>query len=366
MPVTILPIANGFYESSSLPISAQECVNWYPNIPQAPALNSETLFGTPGATQVDTAGDLVNCRGARTVAGIPYFVIGEKLYSLDRTIVDDAASYSLTEIGDIAGSGRVSLADNGVQLCILSPGGSGYIYDTGTTTLTEITDVDFRASGDPQYVVELDGYFVFTTDENKFIVSAINDGLSYNALDFGSGEKVKGNLVSILAYQGQIYLFGEYSFATYNNQPSGADFPFVWSGLTVDKGLDSPFSIIESSGTFMFVGGAEGESPAIWMYQENNVAKVSTTAIDSILQREDVAESFAWSYAQSGAYFTGFTFQSTSLVYDSVTQRWHERKSEYTDVVGVKQFSRYRHNALIEAYGLILCGDALDGQSGNS
>ena len=61
MAITVLPIANGFYESDSLPISAQECVNWYPNIVQAPALAQETLFGTPGITQLATSGT-VGCR----------------------------------------------------------------------------------------------------------------------------------------------------------------------------------------------------------------------------------------------------------------------------------------------------------------
>ena len=48
MAITQLPIANGFYVSDSLPISAQECTNFYPNIVQAPALNQETLIGTAG------------------------------------------------------------------------------------------------------------------------------------------------------------------------------------------------------------------------------------------------------------------------------------------------------------------------------
>ena len=58
MPKTILPIANGYYESDSLPISAQECINFYPNIVQAPALNQETLFGTDGIEQVAYASSL--------------------------------------------------------------------------------------------------------------------------------------------------------------------------------------------------------------------------------------------------------------------------------------------------------------------
>ena len=105
MPKTILPIANGYYESDSLPISAQECINFYPNIVQAPALNQETLFGTDGIEQVAYASSLEINRGAHEMNGVPYFVIGNTLYSMDSSNV-------LTTRGTIAGSGLVSMADN--------------------------------------------------------------------------------------------------------------------------------------------------------------------------------------------------------------------------------------------------------------
>jgi hypothetical protein len=48
---TPLPIANGYYLSDSPVVSAQQCINWYPNIVDTPALSQETLFGTAGITQ---------------------------------------------------------------------------------------------------------------------------------------------------------------------------------------------------------------------------------------------------------------------------------------------------------------------------
>ena len=80
MPVTQLPIANGFYVSDSLPIAAQECTNWYPNIVQGAGLAQETLFGTEGIVQLATSGVLDNAnRGSHEMAGKPYFVNGERL-----------------------------------------------------------------------------------------------------------------------------------------------------------------------------------------------------------------------------------------------------------------------------------------------
>ena len=80
MPVIQLPIANGFYMSDSLPISAQECTNFYPNIPQAPALSQETLLGTPGTVEIGNTGVVADRkqanRGAHVMGPIPYFVNG--------------------------------------------------------------------------------------------------------------------------------------------------------------------------------------------------------------------------------------------------------------------------------------------------
>ena len=134
MAVAILPIANGFYVSDSLPISAQECTNFYPNIVQAPALSPETLFGTPGTIQLATSGTVLEQnRGSHTMDGIPYFINGDAVYRLN-------TDNTLSNLGEISGSGRVSLADNGTQLMILIPGGDGYILTDNPPVLTKIKD----------------------------------------------------------------------------------------------------------------------------------------------------------------------------------------------------------------------------------
>jgi hypothetical protein len=113
-------------------------------------LSQETLFGTEGIVQLDTSGQIENInRGAHEMAGKPYFVNGTRLYRLDESGDD----YTLTFINDIEGTARVSMADNGTQLMILVPNGKGYIYNHVTDTFAEITDSDFTANGNPQFVV---------------------------------------------------------------------------------------------------------------------------------------------------------------------------------------------------------------------
>jgi hypothetical protein len=362
MPVTQLPIANGFYVSDSLPISAQECTNWYPNIAQGPALSQENLFGTDGAVQVATSGEIEEQnRGAHEMAGKPYFVNGDSLHRLDETIVDNVATYSLTRIGAVAGTGRVSMADNGTQLMVLVPGGNGYIYNHVTDTYAQITDSDFTANGDPQFVVFIDGYFLITTDTKKFIVSSLNDGLNYDALDFGTAESDPDDIVAPVVFKNQLFISGGQTFEAFQNI-GGADFPFQRTGLFLQKGCYAPHSLVNSQDTFMWVGGGANESPAIWALNGNTTTKVSTTAIDSILAgltETQVSNIYGWAYAQKGAYFIGFALPNTTLVYDITTQRWHERKSLIEGSLGA-----YRVASIAKAYGKIFCGDTVDGRIG--
>jgi len=362
MPIVTLPITNGFYVSNSLPISAQECTNWYTVVESAPSLAPETLRGTPGIEQVETSGTILQAnRGAHTMAGVAYFVNGTKLYQLDQTQVIPTEVYDLVELGTVAGTARCSMADNGTQMLVLVPGGNGYIYNHVTDTFTQITDLDFTANGNPQFVVFIDGYFVVTTDTKKFIVSAINDGLSWNALDYGTAESDPDNIVAPIVFKNQLFISGSQTFEAFQNI-GGSDFPFQRSGLFLDKGVFSPYSLINTQDTFMWVGGGQNESPSIWAFAGNSTQKISTVAIDFILKtltNDQLANVYSWTYSQNGSYFVAFALPNSTLVYDHASKRWHERKSYIEgEQVG------YRVSGLTQAYNHIFCGDLIDGRIG--
>ena len=362
MPATVLPIANGFYVSPSLPISAQECTNFYPNINEVPALSQETLFGTAGLEQVATTGTVQNQnRGSHEMNGVPYFVNGTTFYSLVETIVNGVPVYTLTSYGTVAGTARVSMADNGTQLMILVPSGAGYIFTHTANTFVTITDVDFVANGLPQFVVFIDSYFVVTTNTKKFICSAPNNGISWNALDYGTAESDPDDTVAPVVFKNQLFISGSETIEAFQNI-GGTDFPFQRTGLFLQKGVYAPYSLINVQDSFMFIGGGSNESPAVWALSGNSTVKVSTIPIDSILQglsSDQLAAVFSWTYAQNGAYFVGFTLPTTTFVYDLTSKRWHERKSVVSGQLGA-----FRVASMVQAYNHVLCGDSIDGRIG--
>lgn len=367
MPRTELPIANGFYESRSLPLSAQQCINAYPVPTQVSGLSSVALFGTPGLRQLTTSGTLneIN-RGAHVKAGIPYFVNGNTLYRVNRSVNNNIETFDLTSLGTVSGVGRVSMSDNGTQLLILVPGGDAYIYnEDDATPFQQITDPDFTANGNPQHVVYIDGYFVLTTDSKKFIVSALNNGLSYNALDFGTAEADPDDIVAPIVHRNQLFIAGSETIEVFQNI-GGSGFPFQRvEGFVMPTGLFAQFSIVEFAGTFGFIGGGVDESPSIYAFTGSDVKPISTDAIDSILQdftTEQIQQAFAWSYSQAGARFAAFTFPNITLVYDAVSKVWHERSSRITDTT--TSDTRFRVNSLVTAFNKILVGDFIDGRIG--
>lgn len=365
--MTEYPIANGFYISDSLPVSHQQCTNWIPVIQQKPSLSVKQLFGSPGIRLIadSMGGSLDINRGSHVMGGYPYLVNGSILYRLDRAIVSGVETFSLASLGTIEGSGRVSMADNGTQLMILSPGGKAYIYSVAGG-FVEITDPDFRASGDPQYVVYIDGYFACSTDSKAWIISNLNDGTAWDALDFGSAESDPDNIVAPIVHNNQIFLTGSETTEGFQNI-GGAGFPFQRNNIFLDKGCYAPFSLISTNQRFFMIGGGRNESAAIWSYQGGQYVKVSTIAIDNVLNDYSAAvlnAAFAMSWSRGGQYFVAFSFLDRTFVYNMTSETWHEQKSSIENENGDYEQERWRVNSLVTAYGYLIVGDSQDGRIG--
>ena len=368
MPKIQIPIDNGFYISDSLQLANMKCTNWYPNKPQVQgALSQGNLFGCAGISQIQTTGEVnqVN-RGMHVKAGKPYFLNGTDLVRVDRS-VDEFGEETFTNVvlGTIPGDERVSMADNGTELMVLVPGGDGYIIDeTSGTPFVQITDPGFTASGNPQIVAFIDSYFVCSTDSKRFIRSDSNQGTVWNALNFFTAESDPDDIVGLQVYNNKLFVLGSEVTEEFNNNAG----IFQRTGFFIGKGLFAPFSAIATNNSFMWIGGGTNESPAIWTLNGNTPVKVSTTAIDSALQDfslEQIQQSFAYSYAQNGHYFVGFSLPTRTFEINTITGKWNERTSQIINSKGLTETIRWRVNSLGAAYNRILVGDSQDGRIGS-
>lgn len=353
-----LPFTAGFYQSRSRALSSQRCVNWYPNIVEAQALSDETLFPTPGAEQVATGGGIN--RGSFLMNRRPYFVNGSTLYRMDRQVSPDLEeSYSLTALGEIAGSGRVRMAATARELAIVVPGVAAYTYKDGDSSAVEITDQDFDGPVDD--VVQINSFFVFNkTGTNKLFQSAINDGQAYNALDFTTVTQVS-RVVGLMVFRNQLYAMGEASTVPYD-PVGGLNFNFqpIPNGV-IDVGLASAHTKTVFRSSFAFVGSGENAENSVWLFS-GRPQRVSNDPVDLLLQKhnaEQIDQSFMMLFSQSGAEVFTLTFADRCLAFDISSGRWHERGSRIGDLD-----YRWRANSIIQAYNRIFVGDAVDGRIG--
>lgn len=350
-----IPIATGFYEDASKPIASQACINLRVVVPETNSLSTAQLKGTAGLTEFATNGTKNN-RGAHVMNSIAFFVNGNTLYRVN----SDGTSDSL---GTITGVGRVSMADNGTQLCVVVPGVTGYIFTQSPDSLTTITDTDFFSLGPSNQVVFKDGYFIHVS-ATKFFISALNNGLVYGSLDFGTADVDPGDNTAIHVNRNVLYLSTQNNILPFQNI-GGADFPFrSIQGAVVQKGVKAKFSVVEFDNTFLFLGGGLNEQSAIWRFTGSSAVKISTEAIDSVIGKETDQQQkdvFATTHAIDGSYYVCFHFSDSVFCYDATASArlgkpvWGERQSR--TAAGTQ--TKWRPSSVISAYGKILVGDSL-------
>jgi hypothetical protein len=367
MPRTPLPIPLGSYQAESQTSSIQRVINWRPVVMQKGALNNINLLQPSGISQViDT--ELGVCRGAWEMKGIPYFVMGNSLVSLNESGV-------VTNHGVISGAVRVSMASNnpvgaGASLVVVVPGGNSYVFNEGLQTLTQITDVDFQVSDS---VAFYRGVFTFTASNGgQLFVSNLNQPLVFDALDTGTAEGNPDRIITQVVDHDELSIIGSKTTEVFRFV-GGVGFPLqIIPGAFTQKGAHSKYGVIKFDNTYMFIGGGENELTAIWRQSSSSSAvKVSDDATDFAIQqfnKDEIAQAFTMTFAEKGQFFAIFTFNSTRIpsrtfIYNgtasalSGTSVWFEAQTGLTD-------NSWRVNAIVKANGKLYVGDAIDGRIG--
>lgn len=355
-----IPITQGFYESYSLPISAQRCQNMFVHDTGF----GEALISVAGIKGVASTGSNISeaNRGLHNKSGLAYAVNNQALYLVSRSVTTSGVeSYSLTVLGAIPGSGNVKMADNGSQLIIINSDGDGWIYDENAgTPFQSITDPDFKANGNPTDVVFLDGYFVLSTDEKKIIISSLNDGLAYNALDFAAAEADPDAISALQVVNNQLIVIGERTTEVFTNR-GGAAFPFQRvNGLVMNIGTTAPNSVVKVGQSFFMLGSSGTGSDTAYMFNGNSYQEVANPGISRLIEVSDITDSSSTSYGYLGAEFAACSFGGATIVYNTKSGKWHERNLS----VNGGRIVRSVIGHAIEAYGRLLVGSAFDGSVG--
>ena len=343
------PILGSSYVARSVNAADARMVNLFPEIVPEAGKEPAFLNRAPGLRLLVTVGT-GPIRGVRTVGNYLYVVSGNSLYRIDD-------SYNVTLLGavnDIATP--VSMADNGTQV-VIACDGPMYVYNTLTSVFAQVTDPDFPGALTISF---LDGYFVFIEpDSQRVWVTALNDPLSVDPLEFASAEADPDNLVSSIADHGQIWLFGTNSVEVWYNS-GNIDFPLQRiDGAFNEIGCAATFSVAKMDNSLFWLGSDRRGKGIVYRANGYSGIRVSTHAVEwQIQQYSDITDAVAYTYQQDGHsfYVLSFPTANATWVYDVATQAWHERAGFING-----EFTRHRSNCQTYFNNVNAVGDYQNG-----
>jgi hypothetical protein len=342
------PILGSTYVARSVNAADARMVNLFPEVIPEGGQEPGFLQRCPGLTLLATLG-VGPVRGLWTYGNYGYAVSGNTFYKID-------SSWNATAKGTVAGTGPVSMSDNGTQLFIAA-NGPGYIYNANTDVFAPITDPDYPGAVTVGY---LDGYFVFNEpNSQKVWVTALFDGLSVDPLDFASAEGSPDGLVSLIVDHREAWLFGTNSVEVWYDAGL-QDFPLQRiQGAFNEIGCIAPYSVAKLDNGIFWLG-ADARGRGI-VYRANGYTgvRVSTHAVEwHIQQYANMGDAVAYTYQQDGHAFYVLNFPSanTTWVYDVATNAWHERAG-----FNAGEFTRHRSNCQMSFNNEIVVGDFENG-----
>jgi hypothetical protein len=345
------PILGSSYVTRSINAADARMVNLFPEVIPEGGLEPAFLNRAPGLRLLASIGNgpirgLWDFAPDSTTA---FVVSGNQFFKID-------TNYAPTLLGTVAGTGPVSIADNGNQVFIAANGPS-YIYNNTTNVFQQITDPDFPGAVSVGY---LDGYFVFNEPNSQRLwITSLLDGLSVDPLDFVSAEGAPDDITALIVDHREVWVLGTNSVEVWYNAGT-ADFPLQRiQGAFNEIGCISPYSLAKlDNGVFWLGSDARGKGI---VYRANGYTgtRISTHAVEwQIQQYNDITDAFGYTYQQDGHAFYVLIFPSanTTWVYDVATQAWHERAGFDNG-----QFTRHRSNCQMAFNNEIVVGDFENG-----
>lgn len=289
---------------------------------------------------------------ANTAGNALFIVVEDAVYSVNGLGVR-------TQIGTLVSRrGHVGMKIGLTQLVIVD-GPNGYVYDLNSGVFGQITSPAWQGSNTVEY---LGGFFSFIDpNSQEFYISAIEDALTLDALDFATANNSPDKLVGQITTSNVIVYMGQTSGEIWQLDPVATDFAFERNnGATLEVGLMSAFTVKELDNSVFWLGQDERGGGTVYKMQGFSPVRVSTMAVEQVIQQSiqdgnDITKACAYTYQQDGHSFYCLQVPGldTTWVYDAASQEWHER-AELIDGL----YAQHRGNYHAYCYGLhLITGD---------
>jgi hypothetical protein len=354
------PILGSSYVARSVNAADNRMVNLFPEIIPEGGKEAGFLSRAPGLNFLQTVGTgPIRGLWAHQTNGTDFYVVsGTEVYKLT------GLTATPVKIGDVSGTGPVSIADNGATI-FFACNGPSYTYYEPTNSFDQITDPNFVGAVTVTYINLL---FVFNEPDSQRIWSVVSQDavtgnyiypLVFDPLTVATADGSPDGVVGVIADHRQLWVYGtDTTEVWYDAGLTGFPLSPI-QGAFNEIGCVAAFSIAKLDNSLFWLG-TDPRGQGI-VYKANGYAgmRVSTHAIEyAIAQYGNLANALAYTYQQEGHAFYVLTFPSANAtwVYDVATQAWHERAGFDNG-----EFTRHRSNCQCNFGGNTVVGDFENG-----
>lgn len=298
-----------------------------------------TSDGLQGFTTLPSANG-----GVRTppleLDGVCYVVAGTRFYSITSTgIATLIASMNIDTAAPVyMERNRRSPAD-----ILIVCGGLAFYYRAGV--LGQVTDPDLLG---PLSMCFHDGYYVIGTTDNRFQSGALDDAANWDPLAYGRADANPDAVVRVATYQGDLVVFGEVS-TQFERDAGTTPFPYIVIQST-NIGLLAANSVATVNQSLAFVA----HDRTVRMFSGYDAQRISNHAVErDIGSLSDYSTITATSWVKNGHTFYCISCSAWTWIYDTLTQKWHQRKSYGLNSWNISVVGKFG--------GRILAGDRTQG-----
>lgn len=333
-----IPFLAPAYLGRSVDINTSRSINLFLEPSQGRSKSEMALVGTPGTSLWQYIGTSP-IRGMYRFGDYLFVVSGTGLYRV-------GPSNNVVSVGSLNTSvGPVEFTDNGIaaqgvggnQLVIIDYT-YGYIYNLLDNSLVTHPSPNFPQP--VKSVTYMDGYIIATGGNMGITVSELYDASTYNGLAIAAAIANPDNIQRLINLHQQLFVIKEFSTEIWYNTGTatqdGCPFARV-QGAVIDYGTVAPLSVARGNNSVFFlanqrIGDGTGALCGVVQLDGYTPTVVSPPSITyRISKLSSIKDAQAFCYVDEGHTFYQITFPSddVTLVYDALTQSWHER-STYT------------------------------------
>jgi hypothetical protein len=334
-------ITGGSYLSQSKPLSSQQTINFYPKSTPL-AKEKFVLFSFPGLKLSGTSTGID--RGFHRMAETLYQVKGQSLFR----IAKDGAH---TSLGAIAGTDRCIMANDGLNLYIVSASSGVFKYNSDDEAITLVTDSNIVGA---KSVAFINNQFIYTNDLFS-IVSNVGDGSTANGLNIIGEESLPDNMVRDYIFDDIIYRASERSIVAWYNSGVGNPPIEKLQGRIFQVGLAAINSIDRTDDALYWLG----DDFSIYQSSAGAKLKISTDAISNEIQGySTVSDAIANTFTIDGINFYCINFPTggkTFVLNETLGQQGWFELSSGTDG------GNYQGASFLGCYGKTFVADVSNG-----